>query len=202
MLNARGLAAAILTGGMARRMGGADKAALTIDGVRILDRQLALLRKVACPILIVGRVPGGPLPPDIRVVSDTIPGAGALGGIYTAIVESPCIRTLVVGCDMPFLNLPLLEHLAAVDADLVIPRSRRGYEPLCAIYGKACAPEIRHRIEHGDLRASVLPRDIRIAEIGPDALAALDPDGRLFENVNTPHDYARASGSQNRITND
>jgi hypothetical protein len=96
----------------------------------------------------------------------------------------------------------LLERLAAEDADLVIPRSARGYEPLCAVYGKACAPGIRHRIEHGELQASVLPRGLRIAELGPEALAACDPDGLLFVNVNTPHDYARANDSRNRITND
>ena len=202
MRRARGLAAAILTGGQARRMDGADKSALMIGGTRILDRQLAVLREIASPVFLVGRAPVGPLAPDLRVVTDVIPGAGTLGGIYTAIVESPCDRTLVVGCDMPFLTAALLERLAAEDADLVIPRSARGYEPLCAVYGKACAPGIRHRIEHGELQASVLPRGLRIAELGPEALAACDPDGLLFVNVNTPHDYARANDSRNRITND
>ena len=40
----------------------------------------------------------------LTVVPDDIPGMGALGGIYTAIVHSPCDRTLVVACDMPFLS--------------------------------------------------------------------------------------------------
>jgi molybdopterin-guanine dinucleotide biosynthesis protein A len=199
----RPLAAAILTGGRATRMGGADKGALPIDGTPILDRQLAVLREIAWPVFLVGRAPTRPLPPGIRVVPDAIPNAGALGGIYTAIVESPCDRTLVVGCDMPFLSATLVMRLAEEEeADLVIPRSARGYEPLCAVYGKACAPGIRNRIAHGELQASVLPRDVRIAELGPEALAAYDPDGLLFVNVNTPHDYARANGSRNRITND
>jgi molybdopterin-guanine dinucleotide biosynthesis protein A len=47
---------------------------------------------------------------------------------------------------------------------------------------------------------------VRVHEISAEALATYDPDGRLFVNVNTPHDYARARNavmsepSQDRIT--
>jgi hypothetical protein len=34
---------------------------------------------------------------------------------------------------------------------------------------------------------------VKTAEIGPEVLNAYDPDGLLFVNVNTPHDYARAN---------
>jgi molybdenum cofactor guanylyltransferase len=189
------LAAAILAGGGARRMGGADKGALDVGGQPILARQLDVLRQVAGEIFAVGRAPAG-LPPDIRVVPDRIPGAGALGGIYTAIVESPCDRTLVVACDMPFVTRQLVERLverlAAEDADVIMPRTAQGYEPLCAIYSKACAEGIRERIEHGDLQAAVPPSGVRMVELGPDVLAALDPSGSALTNVNTPADHQRA----------
>ncbi len=186
-----GLAAAILAGGAARRMGGIDKAGLDIRGRTIRDRQLALLREVASPVFVVGgdaaRWPG-----DVRVVADAIPDAGALGGIYTAIIASPCDRVLVVGCDMPFLSRRFLDLLAGTrDADLVIPRSPRGYEPLCAVYTKPCADGIAARIARGDLRAAVRPEGVRVREIGPDIVTEYDPDGLLLANVNTPHDYAR-----------
>ena len=83
---------------------------------------------------------------------DEFPECGALGGIYTAIARSPHERTLVVACDMPFLSAPLLEHMSAVDADLVIPRTARGYEPLCAIYTRACLEPIRERLARGGLQ--------------------------------------------------
>ncbi len=128
----------------------------------------------------------------LAVVRDEFPDHGALGGIYTAIVSSPHERTLVVACDMPFLSLALVEHMAGIDADLVIPRTMRGYEPLCAIYGRACTESIRERLTRGELEASRLPEGVRVAEVGPETLAAYDPDGLLFVNVNTPHDYERA----------
>ena len=185
------IAAAILTGGQARRMAGADKGALAVGGRTILERQLDVLRAFTTRIFVVGRAPLG-LPADIAAVPDLIPAAGALGGIYSAIEASPCPRTLVVACDMPFLSPRLLEHLAGIDADLAIPRTPRGYEPLCAIYAKTCAVGIRDRIAHGDLQASIPPRDVRVVAVGPGELEALDPGGLSFVNVNTPHEYARA----------
>jgi molybdopterin-guanine dinucleotide biosynthesis protein A len=185
------ISAAILTGGRATRMGGARKATLTLGGLRIIDRQLAVLQHVSDTIFIVSSS-DAPADAPLEIVRDRYPDHGALGGIYTAIEASPSDRTLVVGCDMPFLNAPLLAHMAEIDADLVIPRTERGYEPLCAVYSKACARSIRERLERHELHASVLPAGVGVAEIGPEILAAYDPHGLLFVNVNTPHDYERA----------
>jgi molybdenum cofactor guanylyltransferase len=187
-----GFAAAILAGGSARRFGGVNKAALRFGAARIIDRQLAMLRPLAREIFIVAPDPAPYADLGLRVVPDAIAGAGALGGIYTAIVESAAPRTLVLACDMPFVTAALVTHLDSLDGDLVMPRSARGYEPLCAIYAKACAEPIRRRLERGERHAATLPEGVRVVEVGPEMLAALDEDGLLFANVNTPHDYARA----------
>jgi len=197
MTDSTPLAAAILTGGRASRMDGVRKATLTVGGAPIIERQLAVLRQVAAPVFQVtsAQAPGEA---DLIVVRDAFPDHGALGGIYTAIVASPHERTLVVACDMPFLSAALLEHMAGIDADLVIPRTTRGYEPLCAIYARPCAASIRERLTRGELEASRLPEGVRVAEVGPETLAAYDPDGLLFLNVNTPHDYERAKEVEGR----
>jgi molybdenum cofactor guanylyltransferase len=189
----RSVAAAILAGGRARRLGGMVKNTLVLDGVRIIDRQIAVLRSVADPIFIIAQNAEPFASLGLAVVPDVLPGCGALGGIYTAIVRSPRPRTLVVAGDLPFLSAALLERLAeTTDADVVVPRGPRGYEPLCAVYSSACAEPIRRRLDRGSLKASVLPEGVRVEEIGPETLAAYDPDGLLFVNVNTPHDYERA----------
>jgi len=191
MPNRSPLAAAILTGGRASRMGGQRKSLLTVGGSSIIDRQLAALRHVAEPIF---QVTSSNQPADVGLsfVIDEFPDCGALGGIYTAIVRSPHERTLVVACDMPFLDARFLEHMAALEADLVIPRSTRGYEPLCAIYSRTCAAPIRERLIRGELKAARLPEGVKVAEVSAGTLAAYDPDGLLLLNVNTPHDYERA----------
>jgi molybdenum cofactor guanylyltransferase len=187
------IAAAILAGGLARRMGGANKAGLQIGNERIIDRQLRVLRQVADPVFIVAGTAEAFQELQINVVPDVVSGAGPLGGIYTALTASPCERTLIVACDLPYLPLPLLERLAAPsNADLVIPRSERGYEPLCAAWSAACAGPVWRRIQSGTLKAALVVEELRVEEIGPDVLASCDPHGLLFVNVNTPHDYERA----------
>ena len=188
MDNRRELAAAILAGGRARRMDGVNKGTLVIGRTAIIDRQLQTLGEVAHDIFVVGRSDIAWTSRGLRVISDEIPDAGPLGGIYTAIVRSPCERTLVVACDMPFLSSAFLRELAAVkDADLVIPRHARGHEPLCAIYSRACAEDIRDRLARGVNEASRLPVGMRVTEVDVD-------NETFFVNVNTPHDYERAKG--------
>jgi molybdopterin-guanine dinucleotide biosynthesis protein A len=187
------VAAAILAGGRARRIGGLNKAGLHVGALRIIDRQLAVLRRFADPVFVVTADGSAFIEPDIRVVADLVPGAGALGGIYTAIVSSPQDRTLVVACDMPFVDARLIERLVAPSAaDIVVPRPASGYEPLCATYARRCADAIHARIRRGELKAAEVIRDVRVEEIGPDLLATYDPHGVQFTNINTPHDYQRA----------
>lgn len=186
--------AAILAGGQARRLGQIDKSALVFGDARLVDRQLAVLRQVAEHVLIVSNHPERYATLDIDVVRDLVPGAGALGGIYTAVATAPDAQTLVVACDLPCLSVPFLRHLAAAGRaiDLAIPRTHDGYQPLCASYSRACLEPIRRRLETGALRAADLVNDVRVREIGPDEIATFDPSGMLFLNVNTPDDYARA----------
>jgi len=193
--------AAILAGGRARRFGGRDKSGLVLAGRTILDRQLAELRPLAARILLVcgPRLPASP-PPGVAVVKDRVHGAGVLGAIYTALLESATPLTAVVGCDMPFVSGRFLAHLAetAGDADVVLPRTRDGYEPLCAIYARRAAASILHRLDAGALKVTDLVGTLRVREIGPDEIAPYDPDGTLFLNVNAPDDYRRALAWANR----
>jgi molybdenum cofactor guanylyltransferase len=180
------LAAGILAGGRATRFDGVNKGTLVVGSAAIVDRQLDALRQVSHDIFVIGRDDPAWTSRGLRVIADEMPGAGPLGGIYTAILHSPSNRTLVVACDMPFVSASLLRRLAAVgDADVVIPRHARGYEPLCAIYSRACADDIRDRLVRGINEASRLPTGVRVAELDVD-------DDLMFVNVNTPHDYARA----------
>ena len=187
------IAAAILAGGLAERMHGANKAQLRVGAERIVERQLRLLRAVADPVFIVSNRGEEFSGLGVDVVPDVITGAGPLGGIYTALLTSPRARTLIVGCDLPFLALPLLERLVAPSAaQLVIPRSARGYEPLCATWTADCAAILRRRIDAGTLKAALAVEELRVEEIGAEFVASCDPHGLLFVNINTPHDYERA----------
>ena len=193
-----GVSAAILAGGRARRLGGADKARLAVGGARIIDRQLAALAAVADDIRIVANDTGRYAGLGLRVIADVVPEAGPLGGLYSALLDATHDRMLILACDLPFVTPALLQRLAeesgtGAEIDAVVPRSARGLEPLCALYMTRCAAAARLRIERGDLKVAGLLADLRVRELGPEALAPYD-GGSLFENVNTPHDHARARG--------
>jgi len=188
-------AGAILAGGRATRFHGRDKSALTIGDARILDRQIAALGPVADDLLIVTSQPERYRSLGVRVVADAIEGAGALGGVYTALTASSAPGVIVVACDMPFLTTAFLAHLARAgrDVDIAIPRTEAGYEPLCASYARTCLEPIKARLDRGRLKVVDLVRSgLRVRELGPAELARFDPDGTLFLNVNTPDDYDAA----------
>lgn len=190
---------AVLAGGAARRYGGTPKGLLTVGGHRILDRVVDAVQAVtgALPLVIANAPDAAAWRPDLQTIPDVRPGFGTLGGIYTALAAGAG-PVLCVAWDMPFVSEALLralvERMNAGEYDAVLPESsgRRGLEPLCAVYGPACAAAIARRLESGDLKAISFHADVRVAIV---PLAQVrrcgDPD-ELFFNVNTPDDLARA----------
>ena len=160
----------------------------------ILERQLSLLRDLTPHILIVAGDRSRVRAENIRRVADRISGAGALGGLYTALMEAPTEQVLVIGCDMPFLDAPFLTYLMerGRDADAAVPRDERGRHPLCASYARRIAGHLHGYITAGTLRVGEALVDLAVRELGPDELAPFNRDGRLLLNINTPDDYARA----------
>jgi molybdopterin-guanine dinucleotide biosynthesis protein A len=188
--------AAILAGGDARRLGRIDKSALVIGAASILERQLSVLRGLTPHILIVtsdrARVQAAPA--GVRLVVDRVPGAGALGGLYTALEEATTDQVFIIGCDMPFVTAPFVGYVVerGRDVDVAVPRDERGRHPLCASYARRTAGHVRARIEAGALRVGDALEGLDVREIEGDELEPFDVDGRLLLNVNTPDDYARA----------
>lgn len=196
----RAVSGVVLAGGRARRFGGADKSALTVQGQPIIERQLDLLRRLTAHAFIVGHTPSRFAHLAVDVVDDLVEGAGPLSGLWTALRSARTPRVLVVACDLPLLGEDLLRELirraeADDSADAVVPRDARGRHPLCACYHVRCAPALERRVRSRQLRLRDALDDLRVVEIGADELRALDPGGRALTNVNTPEDYAALGGA-------
>lgn len=189
----------MLAGGAARRYGGIPKGLLTVGGRRILDRVVDALHAVTgTPPLLVANAPdAASWRPDLQTIPDTRPGFGTLGGIYTALAAGPG-PVLCVAWDMPFvpaaLLRALLDQMSVQNYDAVLPESsgRRGLEPLCAVYGPACAPAIARRLESGDLKAISFHADVKVGIVPLAQVRGFGDPDELFFNVNTPDDLARA----------
>jgi arginyl-tRNA synthetase len=189
--------AAILAGGQARRFGGRDKSALRIGAASILDRQLSALREAAGRVFMVTASRARFGRADLEVVEDLLPGTGAAGGLYTALQAARSPFVLVLACDLPFVSAAFLRYLASLASpgyDAIVPRSADGWQPLCAVYGRHVAVDLRARIEAGRLKLLDALASWKVREVGPPEIEAAGGGEHVFLNVNTPGDLARASG--------
>jgi len=195
------LSGAILAGGQSQRLG-QDKALLRLwgpQGPTLLEATIALLAAVCDEVLIVTDTPHSWLDLPVRVVLDHYPGGGALGGIYTALLEAEHPFVLTVACDMPFLNRDVLDYMAGLprDYDVLIPRTyapeqrRFQFEPLHAIYGRPCLRPIQELLEQGQRRIVRFFPHVRVRYLEED-LSHLDPAGLSFRNINTRRDLEEA----------
>jgi len=185
--------AAILAGGRARRFGGRDKSRLVVDGRSILDRQIAELSALADEILIVGptRMWDAPVPAGVGLVADRLADCGPLGGLDAAFGAARHDTIVLVACDMPFVTAGLLGHLLSVvdGADAAVPRTDRGYHPLCAVYTRRCAPEVAQLLAENRLAMQELLERVRLREVGLDEIERFGPAARLLANVNSPAEF-------------
>lgn len=189
----------MLAGGAARRYGGTPKGLLTVGGRRILDRVIDAVQAVTGerPLVIANASDAPSWRPDLETLPDVRPGLGTLGGIYTAVTATGG-PVLCVAWDMPFVPEALLralsDRMTTGSYDAVLPESsgRRGLEPLCAIYGPACAPAIARRLDQGDLMAISFHPDVRVGIVPLAEVRRFGEPDELFFNVNTPDDLARA----------
>ena len=132
--------------------------------------------------------------PKLRIVTDTYPEKGPLGGIYTGLVASDSFRNLVVACDMPLLNQALLRYMIQISADfdLVVPRLGDMVEPLHAIYSKGCLAPVEDLLKGGNLRVSQLFPHVRVRYVEAEEINRFDPRHLSFFNINTQADLQMA----------
>jgi len=132
--------------------------------------------------------------PRFRIVTDTYPGKGPLGGIYTGLAASDSFYNLVVACDMPFLNQALLRYMIQLSAsfDLVVPRVGELVEPLHAVYSKSCLAPIEWLLDQGELRVRALFDLVKVRYVEADEIDSFDPKHLSFFNINTEADLEMA----------
>jgi len=189
----------VLAGGLARRMGGGDKALLRIGGVSILDRVLERVGQQCSRIILNAN--GDPrrfASTGLPVVADDLPGfagplAGILAGLDWAVAHAPEITWIgSVPGDCPFLPRDLIArlHRARTEAGtpLACAKSGEWRHPVAGLWPVTLRHDLRHALVEEDLRKIEVWTDrhgVALAE-WPDA--PVDP----FFNVNTPEDAARA----------
>lgn len=189
------ISVAIQAGGPSRRMG-RDKALVPLLGKPLIEHVLDRVEGLGAEVIITTNAPEKYSHLNARLASDRHPGRGALAGLQTALHAALGDAVLVLGCDMPFLNLPLLKHLISLSsqADVIIPKRSVGYEPLHALYSSQCLPAVDLALAAGERKVIAFFPHVRVLVVDEPELSRFDPQGLSFFNINTPEDLLTAEG--------
>ena len=204
----------ILAGGENKRMP-VLKAFIEVEGKKIIERNLKIMRKLFREIFIVTNQPelysylGVPMFGDVHNIR------GPMTGVLTALMNSSNKWIFVSACDMPFINpglirfmaderhnpvcLPILNARQKKDFtvmprsdiyDVVVPVLHHRAEPLFAFYSIRVLNSLEQFILSGKkgIKDFLLNHDKRVKYISSEEIKNIDPDLRSFINLNTPED--------------
>lgn len=197
---AHGIAGYVLAGGGSTRFGH-DKALAEIGGKPMVLRMCESLRSVTEKVIVVAG-PEKYLGLGLQIIADRWPGEGPLGGIITALQSTaaegapPCEWNIILSCDMPFLTQEWMEFLAVramkSEAQVVVPKSEFGLEPLCACWRTETTGALQEAFEGGVRRVTEALKRVTTEVLDVQDWKRFDSAGRLFWNMNTAADYEEA----------
>ena len=189
----------VLAGGLARRMGGGDKARIQIGGETILQRVLARIGpQCAAVIISANGDPARFADTRLPVVADSVPDfagplAGILAGLDWAVANAPENEWLAsVPNDCPFLPKDLVARLhdarVATGDPLACVRSGGWQHPAVGLWPVTLREDLRHALVSESLRKVGLWTARHGVGFADWPVEPFDP----FFNVNTPDEAARA----------
>jgi molybdenum cofactor guanylyltransferase len=187
----------VLAGGLARRMGGGDKARIAIGGVTILQRVLTCLAPQCIRLVInANGDPARFADTQLPVIADSVPDfagplAGILAGLDWAALQMPQCQWLVsVPGDCPFLPNDLVArlHAARAGASLACARSGQWRHPVIGLWSLALREDLRRAVVAEGLRKIEIWTARHGVAVADWPVEPVDP----FFNVNTPDDAAQA----------
>jgi molybdopterin-guanine dinucleotide biosynthesis protein A len=196
-----------------RRFGGRNKALVEIGGQVLLERILSVFNGLFVETMVVTNTPQEFLSYENLLVTDMIDLRTPLSGLHSALSYATTDYIFAVACDTPFIRPDLISVIRAnidTKSDAVVPETRKGLQPLCAVYARTCLPAVEKQLlqasgvasqDRGDLHARILNQElkimnfydnVRIKTVPESALRQVDPGLLSFFNINTPEDFTEA----------
>lgn len=136
---------AILAGGKSSRLGGIDKALITVDGIPLISRIYNTFRAEVSEVIVISNS-NRTYPVDAPIFPDKILNCGPLGGIHSALTNAASSLVLIVSVDMPFASKDIFQQLLNIyqqsNAEVVVPKHGDFLEPLFGLYSKTLVSRI------------------------------------------------------------
>jgi len=204
----------LLAGGENKRMP-VLKAFIEVEGKKIIERNLKIMRQLFNEIFIVTNQPELYSYLGVPMFGDVYNIRGPMTGVLTALMNSSNKWIFVSACDMPFINPGLIRFMAderhnpvcfpILNArqkkdftvmprsdiyDVVVPVLHHRAEPLFAFYSIRVLNSLEQFILSGKkgIKDFLLNHDKRVKYISSEEIKNIDPDLRSFINLNTPED--------------
>lgn len=180
----------VLAGGLARRMGGADKGLQLLAGKPLVQWVVERLRPQVDELLInANRELAVYAGLGYPVIGDRIPGfAGPLAGLHAALASAANPLVACVPCDSPLLPADLVERLyhalASEGCDLAHARTLAQRQPIFCLCRRALLPHLTTFLQDGGRQPGLWYRTVSACEV------AFDDQAEAFCNVNTFDDLA------------
>lgn len=194
----RRVSAIVLSGGRSSRMK-TNKAFVEIGSQPLLERIVHDLKQEFNEVILSTNEPHLYLGIDAKIVQDMVPFYGPLNGIHAGLTAAAYFHAFVVACDMPFMDAKLSAFLAdlANGYDVVVPVVGGHYQPLYAVYSKACLPYIQENLEQNIYKIAAFYDKVKVRRVQEAEIELLADKNKVFFNVNTPEDLAQAEEMYN-----
>lgn len=186
--NPKNITGAILAGGQARRMGGADKGLMALQGKPLITYVIDILMpQVGTLIINANRNLDLYGAFGYPVIPDTAPDqAGPLAGIASALLAAKTDYVLVVPCDSPYLPHDLATRLTTAltqeHAEVAVAHDGTRMQAVVALLKRDLAEDILQSIQRGHNKTARWITSRRLA------LADFSDQPQAFKNINTPED--------------
>ncbi|MEA1961949.1 MAG: molybdenum cofactor guanylyltransferase [Bacillota bacterium] len=157
----------ILAGGKSSRMK-SNKAFVHILGKPLINALIEKFEPYFDETIIISNEPHLFEGLAASVYTDIFPYRGPVSGIHSGLVHAQYDTIFVLGCDMPFINMDLVQYMVKKlgDNNAVVPEVDSVLQPLCAVYHRTALPVFTNclRVDHlklirifEELKAVVIP---------------------------------------------
>ena len=132
---------------------------------------------------------------EVEIISDVHNDASPLVALVSIFETLDIDEVFVLSVDAPFVNKEVIKRLyeaKALDVDVVIAKSLKGVEPLCAIYHRSFLAKAKQALEANRHRLQSLLDSLKVKQV-------MIEEERFFMNLNYPQEYEEAQ-AQSRLT--
>lgn len=175
----------ILAGGKSSRMK-FNKAFAEISGQPVINIIIDKFTKLFDETIVISNEPELYEHLGLAIYTDIYPRMGPVSGIHAGLYHARHDRVFILGCDVPFINMELVEYLinSLGDYESVVPQIDSYLQPLAAVYDRKCLPVLAACLQENRVKLIRIFEELNARVIGREELEKFGIVEEIFLNVN------------------